>query len=401
MITKPSKLITVFKHMLVYSYVVSKDSDEIVMNQESFADFLKISRRSVIRHFNTARELGLIELIGKKHVFNNKKRTVWMTNIYHVDISRLNQYILLQTGEDCLENIEHEIHIYYDFMNYVREACELRKISTFTEEEKEVYLEKKEKSRSKKAESLSVCRKKNEKFVRILEEVNNTIFPLQYLQNNKKRLVNVLCATRNPEHSGDQNRIRLLKKFFQTDEDIVEFDTNASIYRLSYALGHKETAPNQDIYKLIFDECHFNIPWTSDFRNKFKKTLMPIYMREGSIKYRSNAYKRRKLWKRILSKEERDEQLFYSNLEMLLHMSIYDILDTIRKAMHAVFNLTHFYKGEIFIYESNLHILMLQKFKELGIKTINVYDGFYFKKNTMSQELYDSVYTQAVHQLLA
>ena len=80
---------------------------------------------------------------------------------------------------------------------------------------------------------------------------------------------------------------------------------------------------------------------------------------------------------------------------------IYDILDTIRKAMHAVFNLTHFYKGEIFIYESNLHILMLQKFKELGIKTINVYDGFYFKKNTMSQELYDSVYTQAVHQLLA
>jgi uncharacterized protein with NRDE domain len=43
---------------------------------------------------------------------------------------------------------------------------------------------------------------------------------------------------------------------------------------------------------------------------------------------------------------------------------------------------------------------MLKIFKDMGIKTIDVYDGFYFIRGTMTQELYNKVYKQAAEQLL-
>ena len=82
-------------------------------------------------------------------------------------------------------------------------------------------------------------------------------------------------------------------------------------------------------------------------------------------------------------------------------MPIYDILSTVRDAMHRVFNLDKFYRADIFIFESNLHILMLKLFKDMGIKTINVYDGFYFVKGTMTKEIYNNVYAKATNLLLA
>ena len=68
--------------------------------------------------------------------------------------------------------------------------------------------------------------------------------------------------------------------------------------------------------------------------------------------------------------------------------------------MHKVFNLEKFYQADIFIHESNLHIIMLKLFKDRGIETINVYDGFYFVEGTMNQELYDSIYDEATNLLL-
>ena len=82
-------------------------------------------------------------------------------------------------------------------------------------------------------------------------------------------------------------------------------------------------------------------------------------------------------------------------------MPIYDIFNIVKDAMHEVFGLKKFYKANIFIYESNLHILMLKKFKDMGIKTINVYDGFYFIEGTMNQDLYNQIYREATEELLA
>lgn len=397
-----SKMLKFLNFMVIYSYASEKRSTDIIINQESFADFLDISARSVIRYLNTIKEQGFVNITGKVHLWSKKKRCQWASNVYQVDISGLNHYVAQHSGYDVLDNIEKELPKYFAFMSFVKESCEQRLVESMTVAEKEAYTEKTQKQEKKLEKKLNKLKKQNEKYLKMLEEVNNTVIPMSYLNNNRKRLINVLCLTRNPDHFTDSNRVHLLQKFFNTEEKIEEFDTNASIYRLTYALGNNQLAdPNSDIYKMIFNECHFNIPWTEDFRSKFKTMIMPIYMRENSLKYRCLQYIKKKSWKRFISKQEKTEQAFYSYLEFALNMPIYDILSTVRDAMHRVFNLDKFYRADIFIFESNLHILMLKLFKDMGIKTINVYDGFYFVKGTMTKEIYNNVYAQATNLLLA
>ena len=123
-------------------------------------------------------------------------------------------------------------------------------------------------------------------------------------------------------------------------------------------------------------------------------------MRESSIKYRSLVYNSKKDWTWFANKKEGEACQFYKYLETELDMDIYDIFKVVKNAMHKIFKLKKFYKADIFIYESNLHILMLKEFKDLGIKTINVYDGFYFIEGTMTQELYNEIYEKCTQKLL-
>ena len=399
--TKPDKIIDVFKLILVYSYCIDKNSDEIIMNQNSFADFLGISTRSVIRHFNLAKELGFITVVSRCHIYNKDKRSTWPVNIYEVDYIKLNDYILDKTGYNVLNNIDKEVQTYYNYMNFIKKASIDKYLSSLSEEELEEYESKELKIQENKEKQLDTLKEENKYFIDLLKEVNNEIIPLYYLESGKKRLVNILCATKNPDSFDGSNRLSLLHKFFGTEENIVEFDTNASIYRLSYALGNGVSAdPNIDMYKLIFDECGFDLPWTKEFRVNFKNLLMPIYMRESSIKYRSLVYNSKKDWTWFANKKEGEACQFYKYLETELDMDIYDIFKVVKNAMHKIFKLKKFYKADIFIYESNLHILMLKEFKDLGIKTINVYDGFYFIEGTMTQELYNEIYEKCTQKLL-
>ena len=265
--TKPDKIIDVFKLILVYSYCIDKNSDEIIMNQNSFADFLGISTRSVIRHFNLAKELGFITVVSRCHIYNKDKRSTWPVNIYEVDYIKLNDYILDKTGYNVLNNIDKEVQTYYNYMNFIKKASIDKYLSSLSEEELEEYESKELKVQENKEKQLETLKEENKYFIDLLKEVNNEIIPLYYLESGKKRLVNILCATKNPDSFDGSNRLSLLHKFFGTEENIVEFDTNASIYRLSYALGNRVSAdPNIDMYKLIFDECGFDLPWTKEFK---------------------------------------------------------------------------------------------------------------------------------------
>ena len=399
--TKPDKVIDVFKLILVYAYCSTKHSNEIVMNQRSFADFLDISSRTIMRHFNLAKELGFLEVTGKHYIYNGKQKSTWLANVYDVDLQKLNQYIFEQTDYNILENIDKEIPLYYDFMKFCKRAKEQKRLESMSAEEQAEYEEKEAKKAQKKDNQLLKLKQQNQYYIDLLNKVNNDIIPNYYLDDNKKRLVNVLCSTKNPEHSDDINRLNILTKFFGTN-NIVEFDTNASIYRLSYALGNGKLAdPDVDMYKLIFDKCGFKLPWTKEIRLNFKNLLMPIYMKESSIKYRSLVYEKRKDREWFTDKKEEETYIFYKYLERKLKMPIYDIFNIVKDAMHEVFGLKKFYKANIFIYESNLHILMLKKFKDMGIKTINVYDGFYFIEGTMNQDLYNQIYREATEELLA
>ncbi len=94
------------------------------------------------------------------------------------------------------------------------------------------------------------------------------------------------------------------------------------------------------------------------------------------------------------------EHLFYKYFVDAFKLDLRTILNTVKTAMHEVFNMDKFYQADIFIHESNLHIIMLQLFKEMNIKTINVYDGFYFVNDTMNQDLYNTIYDKATNMLL-
>lgn len=382
--TKPSRFIEVLQLILAYS--VSCTEENIILNQLTFAAFLGVSHRTIVRHFNTAKELDFIKVIDTVRIYNKHTKNNWLSNIYLVDNEKINQYIKNETGIDLLDNVDNLINLYHEYMKFIKEMHNIH-IN---------IVDKKEQNK------LSILKKNNIYYTNLLNEINNNVIPLKYLNEDKKRLVSNLCSTRNQEHDPNNTRIKIIKNYFKTSSDIIEYDTNASIYRLSYALGHGYCAPlNVDMYKLIFDECHFNLEWNDKVRNIFKKILMPIYMRESSLRYRCIQFNSQKTWKYIFNKTDRELYNSYIWLEESLQKSIWDILDTIRNSMHKVLNLDKFYKADIFIYESNLHILMLKLLKDLNIQTINVYDGFYFVKDSLTKEQYDEIYNKASNILLA
>lgn len=391
------------KFVLIYSYCTDKEDGQIALNQNAIGRYLGLTKMTMIRHFSKMRELGLISIKDKtKYTTNSNSK--WYSNLYSVNQDALNEYIKNKTNYDVLDNFEEESKVYYEFMTLIKTLYNEKRLSEMSEEEKELEIKKIEKREKRDKEKLDNLKNENKYYLDLLNEVNNDIIPMNYLNENRKRLTNALCVTKNPEipgHENDMVRKKMLSNFFNTDKNIVEFDTNASIYRLSYALGNNKLANHtDDIYRLVFNECNFNVYWAKTFRTNFKELLMPIYMKEGSIEYTCFEYKKQRRWKYFISKEMEKRYNFYKYFEDTLQMDLKDILTTVQKAMHKVFNMDKFYQSNIFIHESNLHILMLKRFKELNIQTIDVYDGFYFIEGTMTQELYNEIYDDALNSLL-
>ena len=383
--TKPSKFINVLQLILAYS--VSCTEENIILNQLTFASFLDISHRTVARHFSKAKELGYIKIIGSVRIYNKHTKNNWLSNIYEVNNEKINEYIKSEVGADLLNDIDNLINLYHEYMNFIKNPTNL---------EDKLIIDKKSQNK------IDILKKENVYYIKLLDKVNNNVIPLKYLNQDKKRLVSNLCSTRNQSHDPNNTRIKILKNYFKTESDIIEYDTNASIYRLSYALGHGYCAPlDMDMYEVIFKECNFDLEWNDELRSIFKKILMPIYMRESSLKYRCLQYNSQKSWKYIFNKTDREQYNSYIWLEERLQRPIWNILDTIRNSMHKVLGLNKFYKADIFIYESNLHILMLKLLKDLNVQTLNVYDGFYFVKGTLSREEYNEIYTKASNILLS
>ena len=417
---KGHKFPEILKFIYAYNRCVEIKEGQvgIALNQDAIAKYLKMSRRHLIRHFNVMKENGFITIVDKIHFKGDKKfrasKNIWYANLYSVDDEAIRNYLIYTTGEDIEEHIKEESLRYFDFITHVKAEYQAKlKGKDLTDEEVSTIkdsvkksMEDKEKREQAKIDKMKI---ENAKYLNMLDKINkDSSIKMNYLAENKKRLTNEICTTMNPDkHSietwGRNERERLLKKYFDTDKEVVEFDTNASIYRLSYSLGHNCTTPHEegtDIYELIYNECGFDIKWSDKLRNEFKKLLMPIYMREWVISYRCSEFNRQSKWKTFYSKTVEKGYLFYKQFVDLFKRDLKDILTTIRAAMHKVFNLAKFYMADIFIHESNLHILMIKKFKDMEIKTINVYDGFYFIKGTMTRELYDKIYDECVLELL-
>lgn len=410
-LTKANKLPELIKFILIYSCCVGDTEKGIALNQEAIAKFLKRSERNIVRHFNILKDEKFITVVDKVKLHcastrENKDKKAWYSNLYVVDQEAMNTYLIKVTKEDILANIEEESKMYNDFMtqvyaNYVESKMALE--ATLTEAEKAAIARRVARKTKREQKKLNELKSINLKYLELLKDINyDASIKMSYLDENKKRLTSVLCGTKNPEkHTGSTERMDMLHKFFESDSKIVEFDTNASIYRLSYSLGNGCSASHDvDLYELIYKECGFDAEWNQDLRDKFKQLLMPIYMREWSINFKCLEFKKQSHWKKFISKQTEEVFKFNKYFVDLLKLPLKDILNTVCAAMHRVFNLDKFYKAEIFIHESNLHILMCKKFKDMGIQTIDVYDGFYFIEGTMTKELFNTVYDEATLELL-
>ena len=224
--TKPSKLIDVAKLILIYSISCKKDT-EVILNQQAFADYLNISLRTVARHFKVLKEKGLLDITGQIYKHSKYKESDWPSNVYTIKLQALNNFIIDESEEDITADINNITTTYFDFMTFIRVTRKNKYVDTEESVEAKEILEerfiKEDKVVGKKMKQLI---KKNRYYLDLLKEVNNDKIPLSYLEQNKKRLVSNLCATRNPNHDIFKTRQKMLENFFQTTEEIEEFDTN-------------------------------------------------------------------------------------------------------------------------------------------------------------------------------
>jgi len=244
-------------------------------------------------------------------------------------------------------------------------------------------------------------------YIELLKVINATrpeMFRSKYLAEGRNRETNILCNTMNPdkEHlsASEQDlseRYILLSTFFGT-EDFFEDDTNGSIYRLSFALAHGyPLAHDIDVYATIWNKAFYKIECTSLIRHHLKVLCMPIFMSNG----KKNA------WNSIvaikdnnLTRSEAARKVALNKLSEITGLSAREVMDKLSDAMRKFIGTSEFLEAEIFIHESNLHILMITEFMKRGIKTINVYDGFYFKNGTCDHDTFNEVYDLCTNQLI-
>ena len=374
---------------LVFSYY-NNQGDSFPVNQELLGSYLNLCRVTINRHIQKMLDFGGLCLADKRY-FNVKKGTHWKNNIYTVNRDKLNQYLIDNYGYDCLANITAEEPMFFDFLDYKK------KFYASPEELQEMYEED-----LKDAKQIAEYTKTYADFVEKLDELNadpQRKIKLDYLREGRKRLTSPLCGTKNPEKHKDNARAILLDKQYD-GTPLQEFDTNASIYRLSYNLGHNKCLPHDvDMYEILYNACGWNKPWSPEVRKMFKDLIMPIYMKESSLKYRTFIYERRQRYLDHCKKSDKDYVVACQKVEKYFDDTLLNITEKVRVALHEVLNLKAFCQAEIFIYESNLHILMLEKLKSRGIIASNVYDGFYVPEGSITKQEFEDLYDEATREL--
>lgn len=366
---------------------------DLILNQQSLSTYLGVHRRVISSFLEQAETDGLLISKGKVRKYDDK-----------VSGWAMRKYELAPSKGEYFSRLQDYINQYMLWEPYIQDRMQLLK--KYTDSVK-ANTEKTEKQVKKEAKNLEY-RGTYAWATELLDKLNKARpvkFQSSYLNEGKNREVNVLCPTLNPDKPHDRDipqdvllyRNVLLSEYF--DSAFEEYDTNGSIYRLSYSLHRGFTlSHNVDVYKEFWRIGCFGTLLDKTGRDCLKVLCMPIFMSNGA-KNGWNAL--------IMSKDDstlsKSDLLKKSALTYLCKQTGLEpkvLLDRLTKAMKEFLGTEHFLEEEIFIHESNLHILIMTKCMERGIKTINVYDGFYFQKDVMSQDLFDELYDDATLELI-
>lgn len=380
---------------------------ELVVNEQNLAIYFDVDRHIIKSFLKEMEDTGLAKYIGNKRLFDD----------FNVQFA-MRCYKLIPTESKYCSTLQEFINSYMLWEPYMSDRITFITNYTDTLRDKKLKiaqqkvaeglkLTKAEKKMLTKLELNRQYQKDYANYIELLKVINATrpeMFRSKYLAEGRNRETNILCNTMNPdkEHlsASEQDlseRHILLSTFFGT-EDFFEDDTNGSIYRLSFALAHGyPLAHDIDVYAAIWNKAFYKIECTSLIRHHLKVLCMPIFMSNG----KKNA------WNSIvaikdnnLTRSEAARKVALNKLSEITGLSAREVMDKLSDAMRKFIGASEFLEAEIFIHESNLHILMITEFMKRGIKTINVYDGFYFKNGTCDHDTFNEVYDLCTNQLI-
>lgn len=371
--------------------------EALIANDLSIGEYFGQDRKFIKKCFDQAESDGLLMLKKRTRKIDDSKIT-WAMRSYEL-ITSNNYYSKLQEYINSYMLWEPTIGDRMEFFTHYTKTVKRPKDK-----------EKLSRKELKKMEHNELWRHEYSWATDLLDEINKSRpekFKSSYLNEGSNRETNFLCTTMNPNKNHDscppdemlQYRNVVLSEYFECD-DFDEFDTNGSIYRLSYSIHHKEILPHDvDIYSLFWKEAHFKGRMTKILRDCLKVLCMPAFMSNGA----KNGYNSMVVYKEddeIDSKKDWLKKVAINKICYASGLQAREVLDRLSESMYKVLGTDHFLEEEIFIHESNLHILMITEFMKRDIKVINVYDGFYFSKNSMNQELFNTVYDKCTRELL-
>ena len=438
--------------ILIYSYYNRNSSganNEFSIPQSVLADYFDCTVLTVKRWFEKLRDIECIQYAERENAGrvgyykengNNKsyiipkykrircgeKNEIKFLNIYILNQNKLNQYLIDRVDIDVLNNIQSYKTTFDKFITFLsnrRKYDEFIDIINSNHDKDEVDISNVlDKDLAKRAVKIRNKIIENQEYLlkkHVLDEAYPD-FKCKYLEEGCLRLTHEICNTLNPTHIDKINennywhskdiRNNMLEDLLNSDK-FIEYDVNGSIYRLTYNLFHDEILDYRtDIYELIWKNCSLYVEWPDDkkelYRKAFKIMLMPIYMREYTLGYRASQWEyinkyfanRPRKYNR-LSNHEKEFYETYKLFVDLTHTNIKSVLLEIAKAVHKTLNVQKFIGSDIFIHESNLHILIREKLMHKNIKGINIYDGFYFVEGIITEAQFQDIYNESLLEL--
>ncbi len=173
------------------------------------------------------------------------------------------------------------------------------------------------------------------------------------------RAANAVCNV--PKAGSAYTRKDLLEDTFDGGK-VYEFDVKSSIYRITYYLNTGKWLENdKDLYQMM-SPYKFE---SNEDREAFKSLCMRLYFSASS---KSSSAKLLKKLKNTANDDITEEYEENARSQM----------DVLFKNMRKVIGKT--YGSEVFLYESSLYILLMNRLLKSGYKVVQVYDGFYCDK---------------------
>ena len=426
-----------------YSYFNKKSTDqnEFALSHQALADYFQCTTKTIYRWMAKLMDIGCLsyaerENAGKtgyyfttedgksvkksyiipkyKKIRVSKQNEIKFVNVYKLNQASLNNYFKTTIGLDIITNIKTYKPIFDDYITYLDNRHPIEELLEVKPED----LSKEDKDKIKRKQKIDQKIVENDYYLqkKAIQDSQIPEFQCKYLNEGCLRLTHELCNTVNPEHTdkidesnywrSSHARNDMLENILKT-KDFEEFDVNGSIYRLTYNLYHIVPLNfDTDIYELIWNQA-FNIEWPDNsYRKAFKQLLMPIYMREYAMSFKlcqfdyiDKYYYGHPIKYKRLPKVKREQYELLKLFVNLVKLDIHTIIDKIRQSMHIILNVPKFMGADIFIQESNLHILIKDKLLSKNIVCANIYDGFYFKKNSITKDEFQAIYKSALNEL--